>query len=280
MSFGKQMRLRREELHLSRAALAEELGVSPSAISNYENGVSSPKEEVLLRLFDALEIDPNYLYRDSFRSGSFVCSRAEQDLIEKCRSLSPLERETVAAGTVQPGEPLRLSAEGTLACEAASLTVVSRRAVVCGVTEDGCDVLVRLLVADTEQHVSCMEKRLHLLLEPADGARLELLSVQPEEPVVTVTADGFQIRVTVTARTAALQESDLRQVTGATAQERACPYASVPSLTIVRWGGEDLWTLAKRYCSSERLIRETNGLTDDAAMAEAPQYLLIPKTQA
>jgi len=72
MSFGKQMRLRREELHLSRAALAEELGVSPSAISNYENGVSSPKEEVLLRLFDALEIDPNYLYRDSFRSGSFV----------------------------------------------------------------------------------------------------------------------------------------------------------------------------------------------------------------
>ena len=70
MSFGKQMRLRREELQLSRASLAEMLGVSPSAISNYENGVSSPKEEVLLRLFDALQIDPNYLYRDSFRAGS------------------------------------------------------------------------------------------------------------------------------------------------------------------------------------------------------------------
>ena len=97
MSFGKQMRLRREELHLSRAALAEELGVSPSAISNYENGVSSPKEEVLLRLFDALELDPNYLYRDSFSSGSFVCSRAEQDLIEKCRSLSPLGREMLVS---------------------------------------------------------------------------------------------------------------------------------------------------------------------------------------
>ena len=157
---------------------------------------------------------------------------------------------------------------------------MSRRAVVCGVTEDGCDVLVRLLVTDAEQRVSCMEKRLHLPLEPADGARMELLSVQPEEPAVTVTADGFLIRVTVTARTAALQEPGFRQVTGATAQERACPYASVPSLTIVRWGGEDLWMLAKRYCSSEQLIRETNGLTDDAAMAEPPQYLLIPKTQA
>ena len=191
-----------------------------------------------------------------------------------------LERETVAAGTVQPGEPLRLTAEGTLACEADSLTVISRRAVVCGLAEDGCDVLVRLLVTDAEQRVSCMEKRLRLPLEPADGARLELLSVQPEEPAVTITADGFLIRVTVTARTAALQESGFRQVTGAAAQERACPYASVPSLTIVRWGGEDLWMLAKRYCSSEQLIRETNGLTDDAAMAEPPQYLLIPKTQA
>ena len=50
MSFGEQMRLRREALALSRAQLAARLGVSPSAISNYENGLSSPKEEVLLRL--------------------------------------------------------------------------------------------------------------------------------------------------------------------------------------------------------------------------------------
>ena len=95
MSFGKQMRLRREELQLSRASLAEMLGVSPSAISNYENGVSSPKEEVLLRLFDALQIDPNYLYRDSFRAVSFVCSHEEQALIEAYRALPPLGREAV-----------------------------------------------------------------------------------------------------------------------------------------------------------------------------------------
>ena len=48
MSFGEQMRLRREALALSRAQLAARLGVSPSAISNYENGLSSPKEDVLL----------------------------------------------------------------------------------------------------------------------------------------------------------------------------------------------------------------------------------------
>ena len=89
-------------------------------------------------------------------------------------------------------------------------------------TEDGCDVLVRLLAADTEQHVSCMEKRLHLPLEPADGARLELLSVQPEEPVVTVTADGFQIRVTVTVRTAGVRPPAGHRGDGAGARLPVC----------------------------------------------------------
>ena len=58
MSFGEQLRKRREELGISRAELADRLGVSRSAIGNYETGVSAPKEEVLLRLFDALGVDP------------------------------------------------------------------------------------------------------------------------------------------------------------------------------------------------------------------------------
>lgn len=95
MSFGEQMRLRREELALSRAQLAEALGVSPSAISNYENNLSSPKEEILLRLFDALRVDPNYLYRGSFREEARALTREEQDLLEAYRSLPPLGRETV-----------------------------------------------------------------------------------------------------------------------------------------------------------------------------------------
>ena len=54
MSFGEQLRRRREELHISREELAGKLGVSRSAIGNYETGVSFPKEEVLLALFDAI----------------------------------------------------------------------------------------------------------------------------------------------------------------------------------------------------------------------------------
>ena len=64
MTFGARCRARREELGMSRAQLAAVLGVSLSAISNYETGVSFPKENLLLRLFDALQTDPNTLFQD------------------------------------------------------------------------------------------------------------------------------------------------------------------------------------------------------------------------
>jgi len=97
MGFGERLRHRREELGLSRAELADRLGVTRSAVGNYETGVSAPKEEVLLRLFDALHVDPNYLYRDSFRAAGFSCSGEEQRLLEKYRGLSVTGRRTVYA---------------------------------------------------------------------------------------------------------------------------------------------------------------------------------------
>ena len=111
MSFGKQMRLRREALSLSRAQLAARLGVSPSAISNYENGLSSPKEDVLLRLFDALDADPNYLFRGAFHAECSTFSREEQDLIEAYRALPPIGRETVRSLISSLGALCRAQAE-------------------------------------------------------------------------------------------------------------------------------------------------------------------------
>ncbi len=95
MSFGARVRARREELGLSRADLGRMLGVTPSAISNYEGGVSFPKEEIMLRLFDCLETDPNALFQDSFRGGKEVLSGWERRLVRDCRDLAPLGREAV-----------------------------------------------------------------------------------------------------------------------------------------------------------------------------------------
>jgi len=95
MSFGRRLRERREELGLSQSGLARLLGVSQSAIGNYEAGISSPKEEILLRLFDCLQTEPNYLYQDSFRGGNQVLTQAERALIRHYRAMSPLGRKTL-----------------------------------------------------------------------------------------------------------------------------------------------------------------------------------------
>ena len=95
MTFGDRLRVRRGELEMSRAELAELLGISPSAVGNYETGISFPKEEIMLRMFDCLQTDPNTLFQDSFRSQKQPLSHREQKLLEGYRGLSPLGRETV-----------------------------------------------------------------------------------------------------------------------------------------------------------------------------------------
>ena len=99
MSFGTRLRERRTELKMSRAQLALALGVTMSAISNYENGVSFPKEDVMLRLFDCLDTDPNTLFQDSFRGGDAVLSKEERQLLEQYRGLSPRGKDTVRSVT-------------------------------------------------------------------------------------------------------------------------------------------------------------------------------------
>ena len=72
MSFGKRMQACREELGISQLALARQIGVSQSTIGNYEAGISFPKEDILLRLFDCLGTDPNTLFQDSFQDRKSV----------------------------------------------------------------------------------------------------------------------------------------------------------------------------------------------------------------
>ena len=68
MSFASRLRQAREQFGFTQQDLAEKLGVTKSAVGNYENGVSSPKWDVLLKIFDVLQVEPNFLYQDSFSS--------------------------------------------------------------------------------------------------------------------------------------------------------------------------------------------------------------------
>lgn len=99
MSISERIKQRREELDITRIELARLIGVTPSAIANYENGISSPKVELLYKLFSALDCDANYLYQDEMKSleindkGSV--SIKEQEMVDKYRNLDDLDKKVV-----------------------------------------------------------------------------------------------------------------------------------------------------------------------------------------
>lgn len=95
MSFGRRLRERRIELGMSQSELARRLGVTSAAVSNYESGQNSVREDVLLKLFCVLDIDPNYLYQDSLSGKSFNCSVEEKSLVLKYRALSTVGRQAL-----------------------------------------------------------------------------------------------------------------------------------------------------------------------------------------
>ena len=64
MSIGQRLKEARLARNMKQEELAAAVGVSKGAIGNYETEVSSPKETILIRLMEVLNVDANYLYQD------------------------------------------------------------------------------------------------------------------------------------------------------------------------------------------------------------------------
>ena len=62
MSFGSKLKDMRKSRKMTQKELAEILGLSPNAISNYENAVSFPDEGILQKIFEALSCSPGDLF--------------------------------------------------------------------------------------------------------------------------------------------------------------------------------------------------------------------------
>ncbi len=95
MGLGKRIRTLRERAGLTQEELAQRLGVTPSAVGNYERDISHPKEEVLYRLFTALSCEPNELFSDYY---NIKLSPAQLHMM-KYRELDEHGRELVDACT-------------------------------------------------------------------------------------------------------------------------------------------------------------------------------------
>lgn len=88
MSFGSRLRERREALGLKQSELGKLLGITGAAIGNYENGVSSPKAEILYQVFNVLKCDANFLFQDEMQElQAEHLAPAELEHIKKYRTL-------------------------------------------------------------------------------------------------------------------------------------------------------------------------------------------------
>lgn len=57
---GKKIKLARVELDMNQTDLADKINAKQKSISRYENGLSAPSLETLLRIAKALKKSPSY----------------------------------------------------------------------------------------------------------------------------------------------------------------------------------------------------------------------------
>ena len=99
MALSDRIKERRTALNLSQEELSKKLGVSKGAVGNYETGVSNPKIEVLLKMFDILKTDANYLLQDEIKNIEYKISADERKMLDKYRKLD-LHGKTMVDFTV------------------------------------------------------------------------------------------------------------------------------------------------------------------------------------
>ena len=66
MGIGANVKKFRTRLGIDQKTLASKLGVTTGAVSNYENDVSSPREEVLYKMFEVFGGTPNELFEGCY----------------------------------------------------------------------------------------------------------------------------------------------------------------------------------------------------------------------
>lgn len=97
MGIGKRIKEARNALNMTQEELAKLLGVTKGAVANYENETSHPKEPIMYKMFDALQVDANYLFQDvvNILKRSNDVTFAEFEHIKQYRNLDDHGRELV-----------------------------------------------------------------------------------------------------------------------------------------------------------------------------------------
>lgn len=97
MGIGYRIKEARENLGLTQTGLGSKVGVTGSAITNYEKETSHPKEQVIYKLMEVLGVDANYLFQDVVNIPKKIndVTLAEFEYIKKYRDLDSHGKEMV-----------------------------------------------------------------------------------------------------------------------------------------------------------------------------------------
>lgn len=97
MGIGYRIKEARERLGLTQTELGEMVGVTGSAITNYEKETSHPKEQIIYKLMETLKVDANYLFQDAVKLPKVKndITLAEYEYIKKYRTLDPYGKEII-----------------------------------------------------------------------------------------------------------------------------------------------------------------------------------------
>ena len=97
MGIGRRIKEARVMLNMTQEDLAKKLGITKGAVANYENETSHPKEPIMYKLIDVLEVDANYLFQDvvNIPHQKNDVTLAEYNHIKKYRELDSHGREMV-----------------------------------------------------------------------------------------------------------------------------------------------------------------------------------------
>lgn len=89
---GNRIRQARKQLNLSQAELSEKLDISPSHMSDIENGKTNLGLDIFMKLTEALQVSADWLLRTNVPPVEYIFNNELQNLISDC---SPRETQAL-----------------------------------------------------------------------------------------------------------------------------------------------------------------------------------------
>lgn len=109
---GQRLRMLRESVRLSQAKLAEYIEVSQASINRYENNLSSPAPETLVRYADYFDVSLDYIFGRTDRPAGMQYDYVPKTLQEQVHS--KVEWEQFVEMCFDPNSPMSARLKETM----------------------------------------------------------------------------------------------------------------------------------------------------------------------